>query len=134
MGNTAMRKSGQSLIVETGIFEWPWHTPFGLAIITGACGGGGGGGGALCIHGLNLYGAGGGGEAAEVRQLPCGSDKGHIERLAEMEVTEAMVAVGSTERPQKQKTELAATLAMAEAAAVERLLPPSPNRIVFKRW
>ena len=45
MGNTAMRKSGQSLIVETGIFEWPWHTPFGLAIIAGACGGGGGGGG-----------------------------------------------------------------------------------------
>ena len=56
-----MRKSGQKLIVETGTFEWPWPTPFGLAIIVGASGGGGGGGGTLCIHGLNLYGAGGGG-------------------------------------------------------------------------
>ena len=55
-----MQKAGQSLIVETGVFEWPWHTPLGLAIIGGACGGGGGGGGAFCIEGRNLYGADGG--------------------------------------------------------------------------
>ena len=53
--------AGQSLIVETGIFVWPWRTSLGLAIISGACGGGGGGGGAVCIQGLNVYGAGGGG-------------------------------------------------------------------------
>ena len=54
-------ESGQTLVLESGGFEWPWSTPIGLAIITGGSGGGGGGGGALCIHGLNLYGGGGGG-------------------------------------------------------------------------
>lgn len=27
-----MQMAGQSLIVETGVFEWPWQTPIGLAI------------------------------------------------------------------------------------------------------
>ena len=56
-----MQKPGLKRIVESGTFDWPWSTAFGLAIITGAAGGGGGGGGALCVQGLNLYGAAGGG-------------------------------------------------------------------------
>ena len=48
-------------IVESGTFEWPWSTPFGLLVITGASGGGGGGGAAFCMEGLHLYLAGGGG-------------------------------------------------------------------------
>ena len=56
-----MRETGLRRIVESGTFEWPWPTPHGLIVMTGAAGGGGGGGGALCIQGLNLYGARGGG-------------------------------------------------------------------------
>ena len=56
-----MLKTGFSRIVESGVFEWPWTSPDGLLVITGAAGGGGGGGGAFCLEGLNLYGAGGGG-------------------------------------------------------------------------
>ncbi|MDE0023852.1 MAG: hypothetical protein OXP69_05495 [Spirochaetaceae bacterium] len=48
-------------VTESGIFGWPWATPRGLAIVVGAAGGGGGGGGALCLEGLNLFGAAGGG-------------------------------------------------------------------------
>ena len=48
-------------ITESGIFAWPWATAHGLAIVVGAEGGGGGGGGALCLEGLNLFGAAGGG-------------------------------------------------------------------------
>ena len=51
---------GLRRIVESGTFVWPWPTSRGLVIVTGATGGGGGGGGALCIQGLNLYGARGG--------------------------------------------------------------------------
>lgn len=50
----------QQRIVESGTFKWPWQTPHGLAIISGAAGGGGGGGGAVCIEGLNIFGATGG--------------------------------------------------------------------------
>lgn len=62
---------GLRWIHESGVFEWPWPTEHGLAIITGAAGGGGGGGGAICIEGLNLYGSdggdgGGGGKATVV--------------------------------------------------------------------
>ena len=56
-----MPKTGFSRIVESGVFKWPWTTQHGLLVIVGAAGGGGGGGGALCLEGLNLYGAGGGG-------------------------------------------------------------------------
>ena len=54
MRNTALRR-----ITESGIVDWPWTAPTGLAIITGASGGGGGG--ALCLEGLNLFGSAGGG-------------------------------------------------------------------------
>ncbi len=47
-------------IVKPGTFKWPWDTPVGLLVITGASGGGGGGGGAFCMEGLPLYTAGGG--------------------------------------------------------------------------
>lgn len=50
----------QRRIIESGTFKWPWHTPHGLAIMSGAAGGGGGGGGAVCIEGLNIFGAAGG--------------------------------------------------------------------------
>ena len=56
-----MRESVPRRVTESGIFVWPWATPHGLAIVVGAAGGGGGGGGALCLEGLNLFGAGGGG-------------------------------------------------------------------------
>lgn len=56
-----MRDAVLHRITESGNFAWPWATPTGLAIITGAAGGGGGGGGAFCLEGLNLFGAGGGG-------------------------------------------------------------------------
>lgn len=48
-------------IVESGTFEWPWATSFGLLVIAGASGGGGGGGGAFCMEGLRLHTGGGGG-------------------------------------------------------------------------
>ena len=47
-------------IVRSGTVKWSWHTPYGLAVISGGAGGGGGGGGAVCIEGLNIYGASGG--------------------------------------------------------------------------
>ncbi len=56
-----MARTGFARITESGVFEWPWAESRGLLVITGAAGGGGGGGGALCLEGLNLYGAGGGG-------------------------------------------------------------------------
>ena len=56
-----MTSTGSSRIVESGVFEWPWTASHGLLVIGGVSGGGGGGGGALCLEGLNLYGAGGGG-------------------------------------------------------------------------
>ena len=39
-----MPNTGFSRIVESGVFEWPWTSPHGLVVITGAAGGGGGGG------------------------------------------------------------------------------------------
>ena len=57
-----MPNTGFGRIVESCVFEWPWTSSHGLLVITGASGGGGGGGGALCLEGLNLYGAGGGGK------------------------------------------------------------------------
>ncbi len=39
MRNIALRR-----ISESGLFEWPWAAPTGLAIIAGAADGGGGGG------------------------------------------------------------------------------------------
>ena len=61
---TRMPNPGLQKIVETGTFSWPWQTSRGLAILTGGSGGSGGsgGGGAFCMEGLNLYGAGGGGD------------------------------------------------------------------------
>ena len=53
-----MQDGALGRVSPSGIFEWPWATPAGLAIITGASGGGGG---ALCLEGLNLFGAGGSG-------------------------------------------------------------------------
>lgn len=71
-----MRDAPLHRITESGIFEWPWAAPTGLAIITGAAGGGGGGGGAFCLEGLNLFGAGGGdgGEGGEVTTLQAGDE------------------------------------------------------------
>ena len=68
----AMRDTVSRRVTESGNFAWPWATPHGLAIVVGAAGGGGGGGGALCLEGLNLFGAaggggGGGGAATTVR-------------------------------------------------------------------
>ena len=56
MQDAALRR-----VTQSGSFEWPWSASTGIAIIVGASGGGGGGGGALCLEGLNLFGAGGGG-------------------------------------------------------------------------
>lgn len=56
-----MRGTTMHEVSESGVFEWPWAVESGLAIIVGAAGGGGGGGGALCLEGLNLFGATGGG-------------------------------------------------------------------------
>ena len=56
--SVGMAGLGLRRIVESGTFVWPWPTSRGLVIVTGATGGGGGG--ALCIQGLNLYGARGG--------------------------------------------------------------------------
>ena len=47
-------------VVSSGTVKWPWHTPHGLLVMSGGAGGGGGGGGAVCIEGLNIYGASGG--------------------------------------------------------------------------
>lgn len=46
-----MRDAALIRITEPGALEWPWATPTGLAIITGAAGGGGGGGGEGCENG-----------------------------------------------------------------------------------
>ena len=60
-------------VEESGEFVWPWRATRGLAVISGAHGGGGGGG-ALCLEGLNVYGAGGGegGEGGEATLLEVG--------------------------------------------------------------
>lgn len=47
-----MSEMGFRRILKSGVFQWPWPTSHGLAIITGAAGGGGGG--ALCIQRLNF--------------------------------------------------------------------------------
>ena len=60
-----MRDAALHRITESGNFEWPWAAPTGLAIIAGAAGDSGGGG-AFCLEGLNLFGAGGGGEATKL--------------------------------------------------------------------
>ena len=56
-----MLKNALYRVVESGDFVWPWAASHGLLVICGGAGGGAGGGGALCLEGLNLYGAGGGG-------------------------------------------------------------------------
>ena len=58
-----MPNTGFSRIVESGVFEWPWTSPHGLVVITGAAGGGGGGGkgyetgaaGAAGANGFDLF-------------------------------------------------------------------------------
>ena len=69
-----MSGMGFRQILESGVFQWLWPTPHGLAIITGAAGGGGGGGGAFCMQGLNLYGAAGGdgGDGGEATKMKIG--------------------------------------------------------------
>ena len=122
-----MRKSGQRLIVETGTFDgrgprlWVSQSLLAPAEAAGVAA-------ARYAFTVSISTAlAAAGEAAAVRQPPCGSDKGRIERLVEMGVVEAMVVVWSTESPQRQKTGPAATLAMAAAVAVEQLSPLVPT-------